>query len=129
MLCLQGIKSCFKKGIFCVCCAVSVELSAKVMGMQLRHSLCSSEFCRSCKTKHGQKVSSCALLSQSCWLVVQLPTGKGRQGSRQGFSEGFHLLLFSTCLPLDNCFALEISEEAGTTFITVCQTLIPPEIC
>lgn len=84
---------------------MSVEVSARVMGMQLRHSLC-----RSCKTKHEQKVSSCAHLSQSYWLLVQLPTGQGRQGSRQGFSEGFYLLLCSTFLPLDSCFAPEISE-------------------
>lgn len=79
---------------------VSVETSAKVMGMQLRHSLCSSEFCGSCKTKYEQKVFSCAHLSH--W--------EGQASIQARLSEGFYLLLFSTCLTLDSCFAPEISE-------------------
>lgn len=124
--CLQGINSCIKKGIFFVCCknTVSMEVNAKPMGMQLKYSLCSTVFCRSYKTKYGQKTSTFVHLSQSCWLVVrQLPAGKGRQGSRQSISKGGCLLPFSTWVPTGQSFCCRSIWKRGDRF---CHCMLKP---
>lgn len=53
------------------------------------------------------------------------PLGRAGKDPGKAFLKGF----ICSCLPLGSCFAPEISEEVGTTFVTACQALIPSEIC
>lgn len=99
----SGNKELLQERHFFVCCknTVSVEVNAKPMGMQLKYSLHSTEFCRSYKNKYGQKASSCTHLSQPCWLVVQ-PPGSFPLG-RAGKDPGKAFLKGDVC----SCLALE----------------------